>query len=174
MSDSEHTVVHDTDSEVDWRQMAGFMRQMLVTLDGLWFMNVYKNYGPEKTLELDIDVMIGQFKLATRLWRQMLGLDGESRADKARIFQAMAHLYGHEFQVLDEPDSVTMRLTKCEFYENIKRAGRADSHDCRILCTKMAPKWFAEIEPRTGGEGEVDLQLPQGGTHCDWRCKQPE
>ena len=94
--------VHATDqSPVDWERMAGFMRQMLVALDGLWFLNALKDSGPEKALEMDIRVMVAQFKKATRLWREMAQLDGTSASDKASVFQAMAHLYGHRFEILD-------------------------------------------------------------------------
>lgn len=163
----------DDGTPVRWEDLAAFMRKMLVTLDGLWFMNALEEVGPERALAMDVKVMVGQFKLATRLWRKARGLDGRSVADKVSIFQAMAHLYGHRFQVLVEGDEVTMRLTECAFYENLKRAGRAGTHDCRQLCRRLGPAWFAEIEPRTGGEGRVDLQLPVGGTHCDWTVRQP-
>lgn len=162
-----------TETPVDWRELAGFMRQMLVALDGLWFMNVLKEIGDARALEMDVRVMVSQFKKATRLWREIAGLDGRSAADKESVFHAMAQLYGHRFQVLREGDRVTMRLTRCAFYENLKRAGRAGDHDCRRLCEKLAPAWFAEIEPRTGGAGSIDLTLPVGGTHCDWTVVQP-
>ena len=66
-----------------------------------------------------------------------------------------------------------MRLHRCAFYENLKRAGKEKTHDCRILCRKLGPAWFAEMEPRTGGKGDVDLRLPAGGPFCDWSIVQP-
>lgn len=163
-----------TESPVDWKRQAEFTSRMLVTLDGLWFTNAVEALGLEKGFELDVRVFVGQFKIATRTWRHSAGLDGKSREDKASVFQAMAHLYGHRFEILQEDDHVTMRLHECAFYENLKRAGRTDSHDCRMLCRKLAPEWFAEIEPRTGGKGDVDLQLPTGGPHCDWSVAHPK
>ena len=124
---------------------------MIVALDGLWFLNVLKEIGDEKAFELDVRVFISQFKKATRVWREMNGLDGKSTADKVSVFQAMAHLYGHRFEVTSGEGRVTMRLTQCSFLENLKRAGRTPEHDCRRLCSKLGPAWFAEIEPRTGG-----------------------
>jgi hypothetical protein len=163
-----------TTDPVEWERMAGFMRQMLVALDGLWFLNVLKEMGEEKAFELDVRVMVSQFKKATRLWREMAGLDGKSVADKTSVFTAMAHLYGHKFEILTGDGAVTMRLKECAFYENLKRAGRVPGHDCRRLCEKLAPAWFAEIEPRTKGAGSVDLKLPVGGDHCDWTVAAPE
>ena len=167
----------DTDTPVDWPQMAAFIRQMLITLDGLWFMNILEKLGPEQTLDVDICVFQSQFKIATRLVRKMQGLDGTSIDDKVQVFRAMAHLYGHRFDILEQESdagkTVTMRLHQCAFYENLKKAGRESSHDCRILCRQLAPAWFGEIEPRTSGEGSVDLQLPKGGPHCDWTVVQP-
>jgi hypothetical protein len=163
-----------TGDPVDWQAMAGFMRQMIVALDGLWFLNVLKESGEEKAFELDIRVFISQFKKATRVWREMNGLDGKSVADKVSVFQAMARLYGHEFEVRAGDGRVTMRLTKCAFLENLKRAGRLAQHDCRRLCSKLGPAWFAEIEPRTGGAGSIDLTLPVGGDHCDFTVDAPD
>ena len=45
---------------------ADLARKMFIALDGLWFMNVLEALGPEKTLEIDIRVFIGLFKVATR------------------------------------------------------------------------------------------------------------
>jgi len=171
MSDAE--VRSHTDAPVDWRRMAELMRRMLVTLDGLWFVNALEALGPEKTMEMDIRVFTTQFRTATRRVREIMGHDGRSVDDKVAVFQAMAHLYGHRFEVLVDGDSVTMRLKQCAFYENLKKAGRLDEHDCRILCRAIARPWFEEIEPRTGGEGSVDLQLPTGGPHCDWTVRHP-
>jgi hypothetical protein len=67
-----------------------------------------------------------------------------------------------------------MRLTQCSFLENLKRAGRAGTHDCRRLCSRLGPAWFAEIEPRTGGAGSVELTLPAGGDHCDFTVLAPD
>ena len=39
--------------------MGSFMQKMLVTLDGLWFMNAHKRLGSKETLQADIEVMIG-------------------------------------------------------------------------------------------------------------------
>jgi hypothetical protein len=163
-----------TDDPVDWQRTAVFMRQMLVALDGLWFLNVLKESGEEKAFEMDVRVITAQFKKATRLWREMNGLDGKSVADKVSVLTAMAHLYGHEFEILEGGGHVTMRLKQCAFYENLKRAGRIPEHDCRRLCRKLAQPWFAEIEPRTNGAGSVDLTLPVGGDHCDWNVEAPQ
>jgi hypothetical protein len=163
-----------TEDPVDWEKVASFMRQMLVALDGLWFLNVLKEMGEDKTFELDVKVMISQFKKATRVWRELNRLDGKSVADKVSVFQAMSHLYGHKFDVLAGDGKVTMRLKECAFYENLKRAGRIPGHDCRRLCNQLAPAWFAEIEPRTQGKGSVELTLPVGGDHCDWTVEQPD
>ena len=86
---------------VDWRLLSAFQRQMLVALDGLWFLNVLKAArARSKAFELDVRVFVSQFKKATRLWREMNGLDGKSVADKVSVFEAMARLYGHDFEVL--------------------------------------------------------------------------
>jgi hypothetical protein len=162
-----------TTGPVEWERMAAFMRQMLVALDGLWFLNVLKEMGDEKAFELDVRVMVSQFKKATRLWREMNGLDGKSDEDKASVFEAMARLYGHKFEILVGGGKVTMRLRQCAFYENLKRAGRIPEHDCRRLCQKLAQPWFAEIEPRTNGAGSVELTLPVGGDRCDWTVSSP-
>jgi hypothetical protein len=164
----------ETGDPVDWQQMAQFMRQMIVALDGLWFLNVLKEMGDEKAFELDVRVFVSHFKKATRAWREMNGLDGKSTADKVSVFQAMAHLFGHRFEVFSGEGRVTMRLTRCSFLENLKRAGRTPEHDCRRLCSKLGPAWFAEIEPRTGGAGSVDLTLPVGGDHCDFTVDAPD
>ncbi len=162
------------DAAVDWAKIAAFSRQMIITLDGLWFMNILERLGEAQTMEVDIRVFISQFRIATRAWRKIAGLDGKSAADKMAVFQAMAHLYGHKFELFVKDGKVVMRIKQCAFFENLKRTGRAGSHDCRVLCKRLAPPWYEEIEPRTGGAGSVDLQLPVGGDHCDWSVDQPD
>jgi len=123
-----------TDDPVDWERLGTFMQRMLVSLDGLWFLNVLKECGDEKAVELDIRVMISQFKKATRVWRELNGLDGKSVEDKKSVFSAMARMYGHDFEVFAAPGGVTMRLKRCAFLDAIRKVGRDDVHDCRILC----------------------------------------
>jgi hypothetical protein len=160
-------------SPVDWAKISELQRRSIVALDGLWFMNVLEALGPERTLAVDIKVFIAMFKLATRNWKQVAGIDGKAPADKASIFQALAHLYGHKFELTVEKDRVLMRIRQCAFYENLKRAGRAATHDCRTLCHAIWKPWYAEMDSRKAGDGGVDLQLPVGGDHCDWWVAQP-
>jgi hypothetical protein len=172
-ADTDRKVVSTHEDTPDWRKLTEYMTQSMIALDGLWFMNVLKELGPEKTLEIDIKVITGQFKIAARLWRKLMQLDGTSLEDKQQIFDSLARLYGHNYQVLSDDKTVTMRLKRCTILENLKRTGRASEHDCRKLCTKLAPEWFQEIEPRTKGEGWFDFQLPVGGAHCDWTVVHP-
>lgn len=149
------------------------MNRMIVTLDGLWFRNVLTALGPEATLALDIRVFQSQFRVATRAIRERFGTLVGTRRDKAVVLEQMARLYGHDFEVVDEPDAVTMRLHRCAFLEALRAAGRTD-HDCRGVCRALRPAWFEAIEPRTGGAGEVHLGLPDGTGTCDWVVAQPE
>lgn len=163
-----------SEDEGEWRKLTEFMHQSMMALDGLWFLNVMKELGPEKTLEIDVNAITGQFKLATRLWRKMMQLDGKSIEDKRQIFEAMSRLYGHKkYQISTDGKKVYLRLHRCGILDHLKRTHRADKHDCRHLCRQLAPQWFKTIEPRTKGEGSVDLQLPVGGPHCDWTIVQP-
>lgn len=148
------------------------MTRMIVTLDGLWFRNALAALGAEATLAMDMRVFKSQFRIATRVIRERFGLDGNSRRDKAVVLEQMARMYGHDFEILDEPAAVTMRLHRCAFLEALRAAGRAD-HDCRMVCRALRPAWFEEIEPRTGGAGEVRLGLPDGSGTCDWSVTHP-
>ncbi len=160
-------------SPVDWRTLSELQRRSIIALDGLWFMNVLETLGPERTLAMDIKVFVAMFKLATRNWKQLAGVDGSKPEDQAAIFQALAHLYGHKFELSIEQDRVLMRIRRCAFYENLKRAGRAATHDCRTLCQAIATPWYAEMDARKGGAGGVELLLPTGGDRCDWWVDQP-
>lgn len=148
------------------------MARMIVTLDGLWFRNALEVLGPEETLAMDIKVFKSQFRIATRAIRARFCTDGKGRRDKATVLEQMARIYGHDFEIVDEPQAVTMRLHRCAFLESLRAAGRTD-HDCRKVCRALRPAWFAEIEPRTGGAGEVRLGLPDGSGTCDWTVSHP-
>lgn len=148
------------------------MQQMMVTLDGLWYRNVLANSGPEAALAIDIKVFESQFKIATRVIRERFGLDGVSRIDKAKVMSEMSRLYGHKFEILDDERTVTMRVHRCSFLQALRAAGRTD-HDCRKVCQAIRPVWFGEMEPRTGGAGEVHLGLPDGSGPCDWVIEHP-
>jgi hypothetical protein len=152
---------------------ADLARKMFIALDGLWFMNVLEALGPEKTLEIDIRVFIGLFKVATRTVKGR-GLHASgSVAEKRAVMESIGDVFGHRYVVEDLGDRVRMRITRCTILENLRRAGRADVHDCRILCRALARPWFAELEPRTEGAGEVQLTLPVGGDRCDWVVSMP-
>ena len=172
-SDRPRVVARTDDPEgADVKARFDVMARMLITLDGLWFRNVLAAVGPEKALAMDIKVFQGQFRIATRVIRERFGLDGKSRRDKAVVLEQMARLYGHDFEIVDEPGAVTMRLHRCAFLDALRAAGRTD-HDCRVVCRALRPAWFEEIEPRTGGAGEVRLGLPDGTGTCDWSVVHP-
>ena len=171
MSESKKPAASEADDDTTRRM--DVMTRMIVTLDGLWYRNVLATSGPDAVMAIDIKVFQSQFRIATRVIRERFGLDGRSRVDKAKVMEEMSRLYGHEFEILDEGDRVTMRVHRCSFLEALRAAGRVD-HDCRKVCQAIRPAWFAELEPRTGGAGEVRLGLPDGSGPCDWTVAQPE
>ena len=146
----------------------------MIAMDGMWFLSVLKELGPEKTIKIDEKVISGQFKFTTRLARQTFGLDGVGIDDKVKVMESIARFYGHTFEVLTDQKSVTMRLVKCSIYENLKKAGRLLEHDCTRVCQYTAKEWFKELEPRTQGAGHTDFQIPKGGKFCDWTIGHPE
>ncbi len=152
---------------------ANLSRQMLIALDGLWFMHVLDALGPDKTLEIDIKVFIGLFKIASRKVMSGSEFPSGSAQEKQAVMSSIAEVFGHRYTIEDQGDRVRLRLTECAIRKNLQRAGRDKLHDCRVLCTALSQPWFAEMEPRTGGEGHVELQLPTGGDHCDWVIGQP-
>lgn len=161
-------------SPIDFQKYIDYAAKSMITLDGLWYVNCLRILGPDKTFELDVRVFVSHFKLTTRLIRSLFKLDGKSISDKAQVFGTIARSSGHKFEVLKKDNVVTMRVHKCGYYENLKKAGRLTEYDCRRLCKSIAPTWFNEIEPRTGGKGLVDLQIPEGGQSCCFSIEQPD
>lgn len=169
-------VLAENASDFDARRMTEFMSRALIALDGLWFMNVLRELGAKRTLEMDVGIIAAHLKIAVRLWREIHGHDEGTIEDKVESFRSHAFLFGHRYEIFtdEERGAVTMRLHECGIYENLKRTGRADQHDCRVLCRRVAPEWYRTMEPRTGGRGRIDLQLPVGGPCCDWKIYQPD
>tara|TARA_R110002072_G_scaffold241027_11_gene399775 strand:+ start:56875 stop:57426 length:552 start_codon:yes stop_codon:yes gene_type:complete len=163
----------DSEGDDDIARRMAVMTRMIVTLDGLWYRNVLAESGSEVALAMDIKVFQAQFRIATRVIRERFGLDGHSRVDKAKVMEEMSRLYGHKFEILEQPKSVTMRVHRCSFLEALRAAGSTD-HDCREVCRAIRPAWFGEIEPRTKGAGEVQLGLPDQSGPCDWTIEQPD
>lgn len=166
-------VAAETGSTTDAPATLEVMQRMIVTLDGLWYANVLAALGQERALEMDVRVFSSQFRIATRVIRERFRLDLESANAKVVIFEQMARLYGHDFQILEGRTQVTMRLHRCAFLENLKKAGRSGTHDCRVLCRAIRQPWFQEIEKRTNGSGTVTLGLPEDEGPCDWTIDHP-
>lgn len=172
MSDANEATERGDRVDDDVTRRTEVMTRMMVTLDGLWYRNVLAVAGPEATMAIDIKVFQSQFRIATRVIRERFGLDGHSRVDKAKVMEEMSRLYGHKFEILTGERTVTMRVHRCSFLEALRAAGRTD-HDCRKVCRAIQPAWFGEMEPRTGGAGEVRLGLPDKSGPCDWCIDQP-
>jgi hypothetical protein len=153
----------------DPKTFAEFSKRAVVALDGLWFMNVAAALGQEKALEMDVRVITSFFKFCTRAYKKLFGVDGSTDEGKLALLRAMSDLVGHRSEFVVEGDRAVMRIRACAFFEAIRQAGRSDVHDCRVLCRALAGPWFSEIDPRSGGKGEVELLLPEGGDRCDWR-----
>jgi len=121
----------------------------LTALDGLWFVEVEKRWGYEAANQINLEVWRRCGEILVREMKKILQLKGGDLEEVKVLFGGLMELDGTTFDFESPKDQRLMvRVYRCAWYENLKKAGRDTLHDCMAIDLAILPSWLKAIDPR--------------------------
>jgi len=138
----------------------------LTALDGLWFLEVEKQWGYEAANKINREVWRRCGPILVREMKRMFRIEGKTFAEVRILFGSILELDGTTFTFESSDDQhLVVRISRCVWYENLKRAGRHELHDCMKIDLALLPTWLEAIDPRL--EFRFARAIPRGDECCE-------
>ena len=138
----------------------------LTALDGLWFLEVEKELGYEAANKINMEVWRRCGPILVREMKKIFHLEGKTFDEVKILFGSLMELDGSAF-TFESPDDqhLVVRISRCVWYENLKRAGRHALHDCMKIDLALLPKWLEAINSRL--VFDFGKAIPKGDAFCE-------
>ncbi len=138
----------------------------LTALDGLWFLEVEKEWGYEVANKINREVWRRCGPILVREMKKIFHLEGKTFDEVKILFGSLMELDGSAF-TFESPDDqhLVVRISRCVWYENLKRAGRHELHDCMKIDLALLPTWLEAINSRL--VFDFGKAIPKGDDFCE-------
>ena len=165
----------DTGSEM----IVEMLRRSYFAVDGLWFVMLEEEDGPERALKLDEQVWRVMPKIQARKARELMHANDNTPGALARCMALKLAAEGHRYDVhFQNPGSAEIVITECPWRTALEQSGREhlgpDIAD-RICATEIAV-WAEEFSPDDGPPivAEMAKSICHGGDCCRYLFRFPE
>ena len=127
-------------SELSYDEFCEVVRYAISRLDGAWFRAVAKKYGIPEAVDLDVKVWNDLFERTARKIKKTLKLEGKGiefvRDAFPKICEVLDELMGFKGKTIFAENKVISRVTQCEFWENVKKAGFDKFAEAGLMCSR--------------------------------------
>lgn len=138
-----------------------------IAIDGLWFMGVENKYNFDEALEIDIDVWKNWMKILPKRIKKLLNMEGNDIPTIVKILEIAYQMEGTDYEVTECNDErAVIRILKCHWYENLKKAGREKLLPCVELDKDLYPPMIEKINPNVSFKQVSGI--PEGDESCDF------
>lgn len=144
------------------------LRRSYFAVDGLWFVMLEEEDGPERAMELDERVWSVMPKIQARKARELLEIEGRGPMDVVRAMALKFAAEGHEFTVSGaNPEAPEIVVKHCPWREALQSSDRMHlaGEIADRICATEGRTWAAEL-----GDG-VEFELATARCHGDPRCR---
>jgi len=162
-------------SDLSYDKFREVAKYAITRLDGAWFRAVAGKYGVPEAVDFDAEVMEDWMERMARKIKKTLKLeekDTESVRDVLpKIFEVWAQLVGFKWETLFAENRVISRVTQCEFWENIKKAGLEKFAETGEMCARAHVAGYRGLLkgafPGLKFEFEHTKRIPDGDPCCE-------
>ncbi len=144
----------------------------LTAIDGLWFLEVESEYGFEAALKIDLEVWKKYGLVVLKRMARMLGL-GLSPGEPPDLstvnflMENICRIDGTECRgEVRGAQDILFRVTRCSWWENLKKAGREKVVPCEDIDNTIFRHWLQAVDPSL--DFEITASLPRGDSFCEW------
>lgn len=155
------------DIEIDSETLIKLLQGAYVAIDGLWFLEVEKNLGFGKAFELDLEVWKSWGNIIIRRIRRSLGIEGDDISTIVKIIKVLYLLEGSKHEVVKTTSkSAVIRVSRCHWYDNLKKAGREKIVNCEDVDAATLPAWAEALNPKLSIK--QTRSIPRGDKICEF------
>ena len=150
-----------------------YYERNFVTLDGLWMLEIEKEIGWDRALEIDVAVWIKLFKIIIRRLKKYLNIETNTLDDLVEILTFRWSIEGWEYKVNRISESeVIIEVIQCPYKASMDR--NPDRHDkipliCKGMCFPFYNVAFNEFNPEIVFKREKAMGL--GDNICAFQFK---
>jgi len=138
-----------------------------IAIDGLWFMGVEKKHDFDEALEIDIDVWENWMQILPKRIKRILNLEKNDIPMIVKILEVAYQMEGTDYEIIERSENrAVIRILKCQWYENLKNAGREKLLPCVDLDKKLYPPMIEKINPKVSFKQVSGI--PEGDESCDF------
>ena len=147
--------------------MVEMLRRSYFAVDGLWYVMVEEEFGPEAAMELDERVWHVMPKIQARKARELMDCRRDSPAALVRCMALKFAAEGHDYAVrTPAPGEAEIVITRCPWHELLESSGRTHlgPEIADRICATEGATWATEF-----GDG-IDFAMTEaichGAEHC--------
>ena len=150
-----------------------YYERNFVTLDGLWMLEIEKEIGWDRALEIDVTVWTKLFKIIIRRLKKYLNIETNTLNDLIEIITFRWSIEGWKYKVNKISESeVIVEINQCPYKASMDR--NKDRHDkipliCTGMCLPFYKAAFNDFNPEIVFKREKAMGL--GDDICTFQFK---
>jgi len=138
-----------------------------IAIDGLWFLGVEKKQGFDEALKIDIDVWKNWMQILVKRIKKLLDMKENDIPSIVKILEVAYQMEGTDYEIAECRDKrAVIRILKCHWYENLKKAGREKLIPCVDLDKTLYPDMIKVLNPSVSFSQVSGI--PEGDKSCDF------
>jgi len=144
------------------------LRRSYFAVDGLWYVMVEEEFGPDMAMELDERVWQVMPKIQARKARELIDCQDDSPAALVRCMALKFAAEGHDYVVrIPAPGEAEIVIRRCPWREVLESSGRTHlgPEIADRICATEGATWAAEF-----GDG-IDFAMTEAICHGADRCR---
>ncbi len=149
-----------------------YFKRSFFAIDGLWFLEIEKQYSFDEALELDEKVWWIMPKIQSRKIRELYDIKGDSLTDLVEALKIKFTFEGYKIHIKKiRDDYIQILVTECPWFNIMKRADR------EVLAGKVGER-ICSVEYRSWADSfntqivfTLTSQLCKGETMCQFNFK---
>lgn len=166
-------------SELSYDEFREIAVYAISRLDGAWFRAVAEKYGIPEAVDLDVEAWEDLVERLARMIKKTLKLEGKGiefvRNAFPKISEVWAELLGSKGEVVFAENKVISRVTRCQYWENIKKAGFDEFAETGLMCSRVHVAsyigLFKGVFPDLKCEFTHTKRIPNGDPYCEMTIK---
>jgi hypothetical protein len=151
----------------------------IIRLDGAWFRFVMQKYGVEEAVEIDAEVWRDWTMRVAWQIKKLVDIPREKQFSSLksifealdRVVQISGDLMGFHGNLALEENKIISRISNCQYWESIKKAGFDQFAEAGLLCSKVHTAGYEGllegIFPNVDFSINHTESIPKGNSCCE-------
>jgi len=165
--------------ELSYDEFREVVRYAFSRLDGAWFRAVAEKYGIPEAVDSDVKVWEDLTERVARKIKKTLKSEGKDiesvRVVIPKILEVLSELMGSKVEILSAENKVISRVSQCDYWENIKKAGFGQFAEAGLMCSRVHVAGYTGLFrgafPDLKFKFSHTKRIPSGDPYCEMIIK---